>query len=98
MIRKFTLRVPEKIAQQLDDLRQPGQSQQGQIIEILKEHTGNRDPKLVLGFTELVRGKIRSKPVCSKCGRKFSDKSIWLGYTADLKPFGPICQDCAKTE
>jgi len=98
MTRNFTLRLPEELAQQLDALRPTGQSQQGQIINILDGYVGDYDPGLVLGFIELIEGEIDAKAICPECHMEFGDKGVWLGFTADLQPFGPICEICATTK
>jgi len=95
--KNFTLRLPEDLAEKLDAMRRPGQSRQAQIVEILSEHTEDFDPGLVIGFVELRGGEIDPKAECPECGCPFGDAGVWLGFTGDLKPFGPVCGLCATT-
>lgn len=97
MTKNFTLRLPEDLVEKLDALRQPGQSRQAQIVKILSEYTEDFDPGLVLGFVELVGGEIDPETECPECGQPFADTGVWLGFTGDLRAFGPVCGLCVTT-
>lgn len=94
----FTLRLPEELEASLAAMRAPGQSRHAQILQILEDFVGDFDPALVLGFIELLSGEIAADAICPECHQEFGDLGVYLGYTADLKSFGPVCGLCATTK
>lgn len=93
----FTLRLPEDLDARLVGLRPEGQSRHAQILQILEDFCGDFDPQLVLGYVELGGGEISPDALCQECNMPFADR-VFLGFTADMKPFGPVCGLCATTE
>jgi hypothetical protein len=94
----FTLRLPENLDTSLAAMRPTGQSRHAQILHILEEYIGDFDPDLILGHVKLHSSEISPDVTCPECHTEFADRGIYIGFTADLKAFGPVCGLCASTQ
>ena len=94
----FTLRLPQDLGGKLAALRPRGQSRHSHILDILADFVDGFDPQLVVGYVELHSGEVAPDALCSECNMAFGGRGVFLGFTADLKSFGPVCGLCASTE
>jgi hypothetical protein len=94
--------IPAGIAARLDEIaRQAGKSKQEFLLNTLIELAGDTglDPGLVIGYTELKQTELeRAVWRCPECNQELGDKRLFLGYTGDFRPFGPVCEFCAVTD
>lgn len=82
----------------LDTLaRQAGVSRQEFLFNHISELVSGFDPQIVLGFIQLHGGDHLGDSECD-CGQLFSEAGVFIGFTGDLRPFGPICGFCAEMD
>lgn len=80
----------------LDSLAQmAGKSRQEYLAGVINDLVGDYEPQLILGYIELAGGELEPEATCRECGQDYGSGGVWLGWTADLKPFGPVCYICS---
>jgi hypothetical protein len=80
----------------IDNLaRQAATSRQEFLLDHIAGLVGGFDPEIVLGFIYLTGGDRPGNSECD-CGQPFSEAGIYIGFTGDLRPFGPQCGFCAE--
>lgn len=93
--------VSAPVAARIDELaRQAGQSRQEFILNLLTIAAGDSpvDPGIIIGFVELKQSELGADYTCPDCHQPRGAKALYLGYTGDFRPFGPVCEFCAVTE
>lgn len=81
----------------LDSLAQlASKSRQEYLTSVIIDLVGDYDPQIILGYVELKGGELSIEDACPTCGQDFGGRGVWIGYRADLKPFGPVCWVCAS--
>lgn len=90
--------VPDSQISALDEMAQKSRKSREELLrgEIGKMVAG-WDPEIILGFAQLRGGDHLGDSSCD-CGREFSEAGVFIGFTADLQPFGPVCGFCAEVE
>lgn len=90
--------VEESRVNRLNELaRQAGISREQFLINLIEETTEDFDPDLVLGYVELKGGELSpSDADCPECGQDLERPHI--GFTGNMRPFGPVCFICATTD
>ena len=67
------------------------------LLALIDDVLGDFDPGLVLGYIELRGGELDTDETCQECNMGFEERGVFIGFTANLKPFGPVCGLCATT-
>jgi hypothetical protein len=89
--------IPAETVQRLDQLaNHHNKSRQEFLTELLTQAANDYDPGVIVGYLQLSGGEIQDDD-CETCGTPFAG-SMWLGVTAALTLFGPICGRCKVTD
>lgn len=90
--------VSEKQIIALNEMAQKSKkSREGFLREQISQVVVRWDPEIILGFIQLQRGDHLGDSTC-ECGQEFCETGIWIGFTANLEPFGPVCSFCAEID
>jgi len=99
----FTLRLPDDLAELLDQAAHEAATSRHQfIVDVLAEVVGaGISPGVVLGYVEVTGGEMDADTDCPQCLQPYTEKGIFIGFQAGAvrpRPFGPVCGNCATSE
>lgn len=90
--------VSEKQIIALDEMAQKSKKSREEFLRGRITHlVAGWDPEIILGFVQLRRGDHLGDSTC-ECGQEFCEVGVFIGFTADLQTFGPVCSFCAEVE
>lgn len=90
--------IPDTVSERLDQLAAAhGKSRQEFLTELLTQAANDYDPGIIIGYIQLSGGELDEDANCETCGTPFAG-SMWLGVTAALTFFGPVCGRCKITD
>lgn len=97
-MKQIILRIDDATLQKFDNLPTVREtSRTAAIQDLIARAVDDYDPGIILGYVKLVNSELDEDSDCPECHSPFTT-GVWLGYTADLRAFGPVCGLCANSD